>query len=99
MLGTGDALEDSLSSAGTSLYCTVSKCVYIFDVDHVGDTGDIGDTRALLEQSGSSAMQALRFDSCQVLIRLYFLSYFSVLFVDVILSLIISLFKGFLSGM
>ena len=43
MFGTGDAMEDDVSSAG-----------------------NVGDTKAMMEQSGASAMQALSFDCCQI---------------------------------
>jgi hypothetical protein len=43
MIGSGDVLEDELSSAG-----------------------DIGDPRAILDQSGTIAIQKLKFDSCQI---------------------------------
>lgn len=34
--------------------------------DEVSSAGNVGDPRAMLEQSGSYAMQALRFDPCQI---------------------------------
>lgn len=43
MIGSGDVIEDDLSSAG-----------------------DIGDPKALLDQSGNFAIQKLKFDSCQI---------------------------------
>ena len=34
--------------------------------DNVASAGNVGDARAMMEQSGASAMQALSFDCCQV---------------------------------
>jgi hypothetical protein len=48
MIGSGDVLEDDLSSAG-----------------------DIGDPKALLDQSGTLAIQRLKFDSCQISLASY----------------------------
>ena len=47
-------------------YYELQLHTYYYLKDDLASAGDIGDSKALLDQSGTFAMQKLKFDSCQI---------------------------------